>query len=292
MFPWWVRLFIFLPLAALQIILITIKLMGWQYEIGFEQFMLWLGDLVVSALQLDLIEALIRSALAGRNVFLPELGKHWHHVFVLLWLFMGSFARVVGRELSPLAATGVFLLAGLCSFAPAFAAGAMPVGSVVIAIWPIGGFFAFTAILLLLHAEDGVSMSVLLAACAATFIALGYFIPEYAAYAVAGILALWAINGLLRRRRWDIALVFTALATAFVALDYFVYASGENAVLLWLAALVGFVGVGFLAFGLFFGEGRLSDRAQEPLATLGLDIISPFAAAATAAWAFGKYIPI
>jgi hypothetical protein len=245
MFPWWVRLFIFLPLATLQIILITMKVMGWQYEVGFEQFMVVLGDFVSWALRLEIIEAVIRDVLAGWNIVLPELGKHWHHVFVILWLFMGSFARLLGSGESPLVATGLFILAGFCSFVSAFAAGTMLVGSGAVLLWPFAGFFAFFVIFALLEGN------------------------------------------------WRAALQVAAIAAAVVALGYFFNPAGEGTgALVVLAAVVGIMGLMFIVFGLFEDVGDFRSRLQAPGTAFGFDIIGPFAAAATAAWAFGKYIPI
>jgi hypothetical protein len=254
MFPWWVRLFIFLPLAALQIILLTISALGWQYEVEFEQFMILLGDMVSSALQLNLIEAIIRDLLASWDIVLPELGKHWHHVFVLWWLLTMSFSRLiadvsslVNRKLSTVGYIALFFFAGLSTLVSAISAGAMPLSSAANFFWPLSATSSVGAAFAALSGQWWQSLQ-LVAISAGT--------------AVAGFIIGSSANGTY----WIELLAFCVAALGFL----------------------------LLIVGLKFAEGRNSrwQYLQNPAVASGLDILGPFAVAATLAWMFGKYMPV
>jgi hypothetical protein len=314
MFPWQVRIFIFIPLAALQIVLLSMKTLGWQYDVEFTTFMVWLGDSVVSMLHLEVFEAWMRDLFAAWNINLPPLAKHWHNVFVLQWLMVGSWARAIGGIMSgraedgnvnwlasTSAAFGVLLWAGICSLIGAVAAGTMPVTSSAVFLWPFASIMVFRAGLTATDARSSLQSLVL----GAALVALGWFLPPFQSAALPllqwayflGVVGVVLVVLALRMHRPSYA--ETSFIIGFWALLGAVFLATAGTMfhnpLLALVGLVGVTGLASLLWGIWMlNYDPSSPRYLEgtEYRGVGIDIIGVFSLAATASWFFGKYTPL
>lgn len=264
MFPWPVRL-LGIALAGVELVLLAMNAFGWHFSVpGFEEFMRWLGDQFSSFFAP--VEVMIRDILARFDFHLPKLAPHWHHVFVLLWLLMGSFARMFasaravdaqvlsGRWLRKLLAVDVptLLWAGICALLTAVMAGTQPLASLSVAAWPVAGFFLFCTVLI-----------------APRDIAKGdwLFVPS-----ALGMTALLAVAAYIN-------------PTGAEKIFGFV---GENAALLGLVGIVGSVGALVLLLGLLTNDGKTwRERLTNSFTAMGLDIIGAYAIAFALAYVFG-----
>lgn len=271
MFPWLVRI-LGVFLAAVQLVLLSMNALGFEYSVPFEDFMTWLGDRIASALQLDAIEAMIRDWLARFAIALPELGKHWHHVFVLLWLLLGSASRFRANndaEPAPLLSLAWFRNAGfafvllawaaICALLIAVATGTVPLSSIAVLLWPLAGLGVFLAGLSLLGALTLTKAPWLLPLAlgnTAVIIALTYLFPK------------------------------PMMGPQPPQLVFAIVSNGPG--LLSLVIIVGLWGLMFVGFGLLERK-TWRERLINPTTAIGLDIISAYAIAFALAAVFGKY---
>lgn len=263
MFPWPVRV-LGIVLAAVHIVLLSMTAFGFEYSVPFEDFITWLGDRIASALQLDAIEAMIRDLLAGFAIVLPELGKHWHHVFVLMWLLMGSMARMwidfdaVEAPLFSRAwfrkaayALAVLALAAVCALGTAVACGTVPLNSTGVAGWPLVGFWLYLAVL---H-----------------YSAAYMYLPRW----------FWVVTSL------SVAAAIAMGAIAMPMPSLFGIDSPSPA-LLFVVGSVGWTGVGWGFLGLFWGS-TWRERLSNPRTAFGVDVLGAYGIAFALAAIFGKY---
>lgn len=129
-------------LAAISLLLLSVPAFGLHFKDTFMVALSYMGDLISGVLQLDLIEAAIRKALAPYDIdFHPA--KYWHHSFVLLWLAHSSVARNVRWGWSGF----LFLMftGGVTALVAGVATGLAPLDSVALFAWPLAGFATFLA---------------------------------------------------------------------------------------------------------------------------------------------------
>lgn len=257
MFPWPVRIFVLWPLAAVQLTLLSMNYFNIiEYTVPFEEFMRWLGGWFAN--YLAPIEAMTRVFLSWFGFSLPKLGAHWHHVFVLLWLLLGSAARIGANvsEPTPLLSAAwmhrtitvdvpFVLWAGVCALGAGIASGMHPIASTAVMMWALSSVAAFAAGILVVSAV-GVRSS------------------------AAGALLIMLLL---------LVMVFSRdLGVSFVSNKSFVPD------LVWF---VGIVGLLSLVLGLSLAEGL--KRLNNPATAFGLDILGSYVIALTFAAIFGKY---
>lgn len=249
MFPWPVRV-LGVALASTQLVVLAIRVFGVEFTPSFEDFMTQLQHHLVNVLYLDAIEAAIRDVLAWFAITLPELGKHWHSVFVLLWLLMGSWARLFARSTNAAVALVWLAWAGVCALVAAVVTGTAPLESEAMAWWPFAGFILFGAGVYLSDALRGRVGWLLMALALAAFVA-------FAGYAATPM-------------KDPLGIVSSSPG------------------LLVLVGFVGLSGLIIGALGMLRGS-TWRERLTDPYAAFGADVIGSYAIAFTLAAMFGKY---
>jgi len=142
-------------LAAGELLLLAMSVFGVSFSVPFEDALKYLGGLIADVLQLELIEAAIRKLLASLAINLPKLGEHWHNVFVLIWLLLGSSARAFGRQLTGIVMPLILIFwAALCALFVAIATGTVPLNSAAMLGWPLAGVVLFFSVLFLLDEPE------------------------------------------------------------------------------------------------------------------------------------------
>lgn len=243
----------FLVLAGISLVLLSIPALGVSFSDTFMGTLKVLGDVIGIVFQRELIEAAIRKALAPFAIdFHPE--PYWHHAFVLLWLFNGSWARNRGRGLR---GWGEFLFmiiwGGLTALVAGALTGTVPLNSEAMIIWPLAGLSAFVA---------------------------GSFLRN----AVAGLFTWWwplILTGLSALLSY---LAYTNAKTMTPIFGLDVPSPG----LLSSASMIGASGLFIFLAGLFF-TARYDYPIDNDLARLGLDIVGAFFIAFVLAIA-GQYL--
>ena len=214
------------------------------------------------------MEAMIRDLLAKFGVSLPKLGEHWHHVFVLMWLLMGTSARMIGmiatRGSSDVALgwpwlrkrivvdAAMLLAAGACALVTGITVGTQSVDSPAVLWWPLAGFALF-----------------------------GAFVP----------------NRYAGEKNWSV-FTYVAIAAAFFAVGVMtmmitshmkpLFGVGSFGLVFWVCA-IGLLGLVQGVLGLSSGKGR--QRLMNPGTAFGMDVIGAYAIAFALAWLFGGYLP-
>jgi hypothetical protein len=263
MFPWPVRVFVLWPLAALQLILLTMGAFGFiEYSVEFTDFMRWLGNEFADFFAP--LEDAIRRALAWIGITLPKLGQHWHNVFVLIWLVGGASARIGASNFAEPAA----LLSAEWFRQVVFV-------DIPLLLWAGFSALVFAALAGILPPNRGISSAFLVG----TLVANAPFIISR-----------------LRHESWpSIGFFFLAVAAPVLNLSNELSRPSErvspfgieNAYMLLVVALTGFFGLYLFVSGLLTNKGR--ERLTDPRTVSGLDILGSYAIALTLAALFGKY---
>lgn len=239
-------------LAALSLVLLSIPALGLQFSVTFMDMLRYAGDLISGVLQLNLIEAAIRKALAPFAIdFHPA--PYWHHAFVLLWLLHGSMARAFLTISVSSRTLLLFIWAGITALVAGALSGMVPLNSIATVSWPLAGLCAFM-FGMFTSMSDGSKDT--------------YF---GAAFCVFGVLSLTAFGYMIEEpmpQVWGLAVPSPGL--------------------LLVAGMVAFIGVFGCLVGLYFAasEGVAFD---DGFISMGLDIVGAFGFAAAFAIA-GQYL--
>ncbi len=204
---------------------------------------------VILSVVLEKVEPFIRDLLTALRRWIGDLDlqRHWKHAFILLWLFLGAYARTTTDwSAHPVRTVFQYAVAFLCAAAAGIAAGTVPLQHPSLFLWPVVGFFAF---LLATRAWDAVFVH-------GTMRAFGLLGLAHAAIVVA---AVW--------------LAAQMSITAEIGIEVV-----PNAGLLALTAVVILLAVMLVAFGLPGRDGHGATwwkrRQGNPGRSMGLDILA------------------
>lgn len=131
-------------LGAVSLMLLSVPALGLQFSGVFQSVIDDLAsafDRIFRPLEVLLIQPVIDW------LFFVDLHlqKHWHYVFVLLWLFNGTYARNIPKHHSWQLRAILIFWSGFTALIAAASTGVMPLDSWAVLCWPLGGIVAFLA---------------------------------------------------------------------------------------------------------------------------------------------------
>jgi hypothetical protein len=246
-------------LGGLSLVLLSRPAFGIQFAAAFEAILDVLSDNLsrfFAPLEYWVVVPVIEW-LRSFNLNIPHPAPYWHHAFVLLWLWNGTWARNWSRGRGWGTFLFVIIWGGLTALVAGAATGTVPLNSWAMFAWPAAGCMAFMAGDAAWDAARGHS---------------SWWTPLL----FAALVALFAYMG------------FEATKPIIAPFGLEIPSPG----LLGLAGVVGCLGVLGLIIGPFIAEGgTFGERMKNSISIqLGLDIVCAFGIAITVA-AIGLSVP-